>query len=128
MADGRIPYRGIPGEPSCEFERTLKGELCPEVGEVRLDGLVVCRRHAGLLRQEERAAYWRAILAHVELWAAEARSRGRGDVLELLESERARSLAALGRATEEPQESRNGDGRGPRLWPPLLLLGLAVTR
>lgn len=137
MADGRIPHRGIPGEPGCEFERTLKGEYCPEVGEVRLDGMVVCHRHAGLLRQQERAAYWRAILAHVELWEGEAQRRGRGDVVRLLECERARASEALGRASAELEESRDGedgsgdgfgDGRGPHLWPPLLLLSLAVTR
>ena len=60
----------------CEFERTLKGEYCRENGEVRLDGLRLCERHADRLRLEERVAYWRAMLAHVELWSGEARSTG----------------------------------------------------
>jgi len=109
VADGRIPHRVNPEEPGCDFERTLKGEYCPEVGEVRLDGMVACRRHAGLLRQEERAAYWRALLAHVELWSGVARSRGKEDAVLLLEIERVRASAALGRILEDLDESRNGD-------------------
>src|SRR5215210_819435 len=142
MFDGRIPHRdphheGAEGHYWCEFERTLKGEYCTENGEARLDGLRLCSRHAGLLRLEERTAYWRAMLAHVELWSWEARRRGRGEVVHLLKIERARILAELGRAseqTEELEESRDGkeedgsgNGRGPLLWPPSFLMCLAVS-
>ena len=127
------------GETRCEFERTLRGESCPENREVELDGLRVCERHADRLRLEEQAAYCRAILAHVALWSGEARRRGRRDVVGLLEFERARVSASLGRANEELEKSREGGGEnggdgedgpgggGRLLWPPLLLLGVAVT-
>ena len=123
MSDAYIQHQGFQGEHCCEFERTLKGEYCEEKSEVRLDGLRVCERHAYRLQLEERAAYWRAMLAHIRLWSGEARSRERDDVVRLLEIERARSTAALERVYEELQESRygdgndgSGDGRAPPLW------------
>jgi hypothetical protein len=133
MSEARIPPRGFRREHRCEFERTLRGEYCIEYGEVRLDGLRLCERHAEQLRLEERVAYWRAMLAHMRLWSGEARCRKRDDVVRLLEIERARSTAALERVYEELRHSRDGedgsrDGRAPPLWPPLfLLLSLAVT-
>ena len=104
----------------------------------------LCNRHAGILRLEERMAYWQAMLAHVELWSGEARRRGRGETVHLLEIERARASAALGRTSEDLEaleESRDedeqdgedgsgdgrGDGMGSPLWPPLFLLSLAVS-
>ena len=115
MADGYIQdglFLG--GEPRCEFERTLEGEYCGEPGEVRLDGLGLCGRHADRLRLRERVAYWRAILAHVDLWSREASRRGRGDVLELLGVEGARASEVLERAREGLRRNRDGeDGRGP---------------
>jgi hypothetical protein len=120
MLHRRDPHRRTLGEPRCEFERTLKGEYCAEKGDVGLDGLLICERHAYQLWLEERATYWRAMLAHAELWSGEARGRGRDDVVGLLEIERARSAAALGRVLEDLGESRDwngeggsGEGRGP---------------
>jgi hypothetical protein len=109
---GHDPHQRIPGEPRCEFERTLKGEYCQENGDVGLDGLRLCKRHAGLFRLEGQGNYWRAMLAHVELWFGEARSRGRDDVAGLLEIERSRSVAALGRVLEDLEESRDGNSEG----------------
>jgi hypothetical protein len=85
-------------------------------------------------------AYWQAMLAHVELWSGEAHRRGRAEVVRLIEIERARASAALGRTSEELEEleeSRDGDeqdgeggsgdGMGPPLWSPLFFLSLAVS-
>jgi hypothetical protein len=135
MSDGYIQSRGLRVEARCEFERTLRGEYCGEKGAVGLDGLRLCQRHADRLRLEDLMTYWRAMLAHVELWSGEARSRGRGEVVRLIEIERVRASAALGRASEELEEleaSRHwedgsGDGRAPPLWPPLLLLSLLLS-
>jgi hypothetical protein len=112
MSDGYIQHRSFQREHQCEFERTLKGEYCAENGDVGLEGLRMCERHAHQLRLEERATYWRAMMAHVELWSGEARSRGRDDVAGLLEIQQARSAAALGRALEHLEESRDWDGEG----------------
>jgi hypothetical protein len=105
VSDGYIQHSGLRRESRCEFERTLKGEYCPEDGEVRLDGLTLCSRHAYRLRLEERVTYWRAMLAHVELWSGETRRGDRAEVLRLLEIERARVLVELGR--EESREHRS---------------------
>ena len=112
MSDGYIQHRRFQREHRCEFERTLRGEYCAENGDVGLDGLLICERHAHQLRLGERVAYWRAMLAHLELWSGEARSRGRDDVTGLLETQRARSAAALGRVLEDLEESRDWDGEG----------------
>jgi hypothetical protein len=147
MFDGGIHYRGGEGEYCCEFERTLKGEYCGQRGHVRLDGLLLCETHARQLRLEERVLYWRAILAHIELWSRAARSRGREDIVGLLGIERRKASAALGRVLLEELErgegdggsgdgrdgdgtgadgkdGKGGDGRVIPLWPPLLLLPL----
>jgi hypothetical protein len=130
MANAYIQHRGTRSEARCEFDRTLKGEYCPENGEVKLDGSLLCNRHADRLRVEERVTYWRAMLAHVELWSGEARSMGRKDLVRLLEIEGARASAELGRASEEMEglgdgghiEARSGDGEAPPLRPFLLSL------
>jgi hypothetical protein len=118
--DGRDPHRRVARELRCEFERTLKGECCSEKGCVELEGLWLCERHAYRLWREERAAFWRAMLAHTELWSGEARRQGRDDVVGRLEKLRARSAAALGCIIEDVEESRDldgengsGEGRGP---------------
>jgi hypothetical protein len=135
VSDEYIQHRGLGGRSRCEFERTLKGYYCGEASEVRLDGLRLCNCHAECLRLEERVTYWRAILAHVELWSGEARSRGRGEMVRLLEIERARVSKALGHASGELEEledgrhgeNGSGDGRAPPPWPPLLLLSLLLS-
>jgi hypothetical protein len=43
------------GQPRCELDHTLKGECCEKRGEVRLDGLLLCERHALQLMLEDRA-------------------------------------------------------------------------
>ena len=144
MFDGRIHHQGNKGQYRCEFERTLKGEYCGRRGQLSLDGLLLCETHAQRLRLEERVAYWRAILAHIELWSKEARTRSREDVVDLLGIERRKASAALGRVVGELERGegdgdsgdwrdgngKGGDGRVIPLWPPplllLLFLGIAV--
>ena len=145
MFDGSIHSRGGEGEYWCEFESTLKGEYCGRRGQLRLDGLLLCESHARQLRLEERVAYCRAMLAHIELWSREARTRGREDIVDLLGIERTKASAALGRILLEDlvrgegdgasgdgsdghgkgadgKDGKGGDGRVIPLWPPLLTL------
>jgi hypothetical protein len=154
MFDGRIHYQDGEGQYWCEFESTLKGEYCGQRGQLRLDGLLVCEAHARRLLLEERVAYCRAMLAHIELWSREARTRGREDIVDLLGIERTKASAALGHillledlergegdgGTGEGRDGngkgadsidgKRGDGRVIPLWPPLVLLflGIAVLR
>jgi hypothetical protein len=104
------PYAKV--QPHCEVVWTLKGGYCEERGEVRLDGLLLCERHASRLRLEEQVACWRAIRLHIELWSRAARSRGREDVVRLLEVERERAVAALGRARKELERTEGEGGPG----------------
>jgi hypothetical protein len=137
MSEGYVQNGPSGREPRCEFERTLKGEYCGERSEVRLEGLLLCEHHAEQLRLEELVAYWRAIMAHIQLWSGEARSRGRGDMMRLLEIERLRASMDLERASTALQriqdvrsrdgQDGSGDGRALRPLPPLLLLSTAVT-
>jgi hypothetical protein len=104
------PYPKV--QHRCEIVQTLKGGYCEKRGEERLDGLLLCERHARRLRLEEQAVCWRAIQLDIELWSRAAHSRGREDVVRLLELERERAVAALGRARKE-LERTEGEG-GPR--------------
>jgi hypothetical protein len=113
--DGRDPHRRVPRELYCEFELTLKGECCLEKGCVELEGLWLCEPHADRLWLEERAVFWRAVLAHIRLWSGEARSRERDDVVRLLEIERTRSVAALERVYEELHNSWDGRSRNGKV-------------
>jgi hypothetical protein len=153
MFDGRIHSQDRGGQYWCEFERTLKGEYCGKRGHDRLGGLLLCEAHARQLRLEEPIAYCGAILAHIELWSREARTRGREDIVDLLGIERTKASAALGRILLEDLErgegdgasgdgrdgngkgadgkdGKGGDGRVIPLWPPLLLFfsSIAVLR
>jgi hypothetical protein len=109
MFDGHIHYQGGQGQYWCEFEATLKGEYCGKRGQVRLDGLLLCEPHARQLCLEEQIAYWRAMLAHIELWSGYARTRGREDIVGLLGTERTKASVALGRVLEV-LERGEGDG------------------
>ena len=99
-------------QPRCEFEATLKGEYCGQIGEVRLDGLLLCNRHARQLRLEEQVAYCRAMLAHTDLWLGYARTRGREDVVGLLGIERTKASAALGRVLGDLERGEGDAGWG----------------
>jgi len=115
MSGARISTQHPKWQPLCEFEATLKGEYCQERAEARLDGLLLCNRHAREVCLEERVAYYRAILAHIELWSGYARTRGREDIVGLLGIEQTRASAALGHVLEalkrDEGEGGSGDGR-----------------
>jgi hypothetical protein len=116
MSGARISTQHPKWQLRCEFEATLKGEHCGQIGEVSLDGLLLCERHARQLRLEERVAYWSAILAHIDLWLGYACTRRREDIVGLLGSERTRASAALGRVLEDLERGEgdggSGDGKG----------------
>ena len=81
---------------------------------MRLDGLLLCERHAAQLRLEEQVSCWEAILLHIDLWAGAALVRGREDGVRLLEAERERVALALGRVLEDLGRSGGDGARGRR--------------
>lgn len=98
----------------CEFAHTLEGEYCGDSGEVELDGLLLCRRHADWLRLEEQVACWEAMVLHADLWIRDARNRGGEDVIGLLEIERSRAAEELGRVREELSRIEGAEDLGRR--------------
>jgi len=114
MSDRRIYYQHTRNQSSCEVEGTLEGEHCEERAEVRLDGLLLCERHAAQLRLEEQVSCWEAILLHIDLWAGAALGRGREDVVMLLEAEQERVTLALGRVLEDLERCGSDGARGRR--------------
>jgi hypothetical protein len=93
--------------PRCEVRDTLTGGYCEKAGTQRtIDGLL-CEQHARQFGLEERLACWEAILLHIELWSKAAHSRGREDIVRLLQFERAEAAAALARAHEDLEQAEN---------------------
>jgi hypothetical protein len=114
MSGGRIPTQHTNSRPGCEVEGTLTGGICEERAEVRLDGLLLCERHAGQLRLQEQVACWEAIVLHLDLWARAARGRGQDAIVRLLEIERGRAASVLGRARQDLERNGGDNGRGGR--------------
>jgi hypothetical protein len=96
----------------CEASNTLKGEYCENPGTQRtMDGLLLlCEQHARQFGLEERIACWEAILLHIELWSKIARTRGREDIVHLLQLERAEAIAAHKRAYEDLEQLAKKEG------------------
>jgi hypothetical protein len=104
-ADAHIQYRGFQGEPRCEFERTLKGECCDKRGEVRLEGLLLCQRHASRLEAQERVDLLRAIISCLELCLSNLALRRDTNLVGLLRAERAGAARELELATQELRQA-----------------------
>ena len=70
MSGRKIPIQHASGEPRlprCEVDHTLGGRYCEEWGEVRLEGLLLCERHARLLQAQDRIDLLRGIVSCLEL-------------------------------------------------------------
>jgi hypothetical protein len=56
-------------QPRCEIEKTLFTEVeCPRVGEVQLDGSLLCVAHAKLLRLEVRESTLLSKVFELDKW------------------------------------------------------------
>ena len=94
-------------QPRCQVSDALTGGYCEKPGTQRtIDGLL-CEPLARQFRLEERIACWEAILLHLELWSKAAHRRGREDIVQLLQVERAEAAAALGRVHEDLERAEN---------------------
>src|SRR5215203_5611333 len=103
----------------CEINHLFGGAPCPKVAKEKVDGLLLCERHALEAKLEGQIACWGGILFHIDLWSREASRQNRPDVVGLLEDQRTQARSARQRAYEDldtlrsetPWESR-------RLEPP----------
>ena len=110
----------------CEINHLFGGASCVEAAEEKVDGLLLCERHALEAKLEGQISCWGEMLFHIDLWSREAARREREDVVELLEVQRVEATSARHRAYEDldmlrsetPWERR----RGPPTRGSLLLL------
>jgi hypothetical protein len=100
----------------CEINHLFGGASCVEAAEEKVDGLLLCERHALEAKLEGQISCWGEMLFHIDLWSREATRREREDVVELLEVQRLEATSARQRAYEDldvlrseiPWERRRG--------------------
>jgi hypothetical protein len=101
----------------CEVGHLFDGASCVEAAKEKVDGLLLCERHALEAKLEGQISCWGGILFHIDLWTREAARRDREDVVELLEVQRVEATSARHRAYEDlevlrrsqtPRERRRG--------------------
>jgi hypothetical protein len=93
----------FPGKPS---------SACAEPGKVKVDGLVLCERHALEAKLEGQIECWDEMLFHIDLWSREARRQNRARIVELLDVERAKVASTMQRAYEDLDVVRSESARG----------------
>src|SRR5215217_1518068 len=84
----------------CEINHLFGGVSCVEAAEEKVDGLLLCERHALEVKLEGQISCWGEMLFHIDLWSREAARRDREDVVELLEVQRVEATSARQRAYE----------------------------
>ncbi len=72
----------------CEINHLFGGASCVEAAKEKVDGLLLCERHALEVKLEGQIACWGGLLFHIDLWSREASRREREDVVGLLEDQR----------------------------------------
>ena len=101
----------------CEINHLFGGAFCVEAAKEKVDGLLLCERHALEVKLEGQISCWGEMLFHIELWSREASRRQREDVVGLLEDQRIEATSArqmayadldVLRSSERPWESRRG--------------------
>jgi hypothetical protein len=85
----------------CEINHLFGGASCLEAAEEKVDGLLLCERHALEVKLEGQISCWGEMLFHIDLWSREAARREREDVVELLEVQRLEATSARQRAYED---------------------------
>src|SRR5215212_8478975 len=85
----------------CEIDHLFGGSPCTKAAKEKVDGLVLCERHAMEAKLEGQIECWGEMLFHIELWSREASRREREDVVRLLEDKRVQAMSARHRAHED---------------------------
>ena len=85
----------------CEINHLFGGASCVEAAKEKVDGLILCERHALEVKLEGQIECWGEMLLHIDLWSREATRREREDVVELLEVQRIEATSARQRAYED---------------------------
>src|SRR5215218_4739398 len=82
----------------CQINHLFGGASCWQEAKEKVDGLLLCERHALEAKLEGQISCWEEMLFHIELWSREAARREREDVVELLEVQRLEATSARHRA------------------------------
>jgi|SRR5215208_501326 hypothetical protein len=85
----------------CEINHLFDAASCVEAAKEKVDGLLLCERHALEAKLEGQISCWGEMLFHINLWSREAARRDREDVVELLEVQRVEATSARQRAYED---------------------------
>src|SRR5215203_2233023 len=93
----------------CEINHLFGGAPCPKAAKEKVDGLLLCERHALEAKLEGQIECWGGMLFHIELWSREARRREREDVVGLLEDQRAEATSARQLARTDLDRLRSRD-------------------
>ena len=99
-AQGHSLEKGSQGS-QCEINHLFDGASCVEAAKEKVDGLLLCERHALEAKLEGQISCWGEMLFHIDLWSREAVRREREDVVELLEVQRDQATSARHRAYED---------------------------
>jgi hypothetical protein len=103
----------------CEINHLFGGASCVEAAKEKVDGLLLCERHALEAKLEGQISCWGEMLFHIDLWSREAARRDREDVVELLEVQRVEATSARHRAYEDLDVLRRSETPWePRREPP----------
>jgi hypothetical protein len=98
----------------CDVGHLFDGASCVEAAKEKVDGLLLCERHALEVKLEGQISCWHGILFHIDLWSREAACREREDVVGLLEDQRIEAMSGRQKAyadldvlrSERPWERR----------------------
>jgi hypothetical protein len=101
MRENKAQRRSSENRFPCQINHLFGGASCVEAAEEKVDGLVLCERHALEVKLEGQIECWAEMLFHIELWSREASRREREDVVELLEDQRVEATSARQRAYED---------------------------
>ena len=121
----------------CEINHLFDGASCWQAAKEKVDGLVLCERHALEAKLEGQISCWGEMLFHIDLWSREASRREREDVVGLLEDQRIQATCARNRAYADldvlrksgtPREHREYQEPPTTTRDPLLLLPPEAAR
>jgi hypothetical protein len=113
----RSPW-GSPWGSPCQIDHLFGGASCPEAAQEKVDGLLLCERHALEAKLEGQISCWGEMIFHIELWSREAARRDREDVVRLLDVQRAQATSARHRAYEDLEVLRKSELPYERGGPP----------
>ena len=102
----------------CEINHLFGGASCLEAAKEKVDGLLLCERHALEVKLEGQISCWGEMLFHIDLWSREASRRQREDVVGLLEDQRIEATSARQKAYADLDVLRRETPSKRRTEPP----------